>query len=424
MKTITIIALLFTMMAVSAIRPKPAATQSEAKTLSHATIHTGTGEVLENAMLVFQEGTIHYVGPQDDSQVLGDVVDLQGAHIYPGFILSNTNLGLTEVDAVGASLDYRETGVLNPNVRSAIAYNADSMRIPPMRFNGILLAQVTPSGGLVSGSSSVMQLDAWNWDDALIKEDDGLHVNWPGQWQKKFDIGTFSMKLEQDEKYLEKINEIKGLFADSKVADDDKNIKLKATAAVFSGAKKLYVHADTPRAIMESIHYFQSMGIAKPILVTSGAALPVIDFIRQANVPVIVNGVHDLPQLNDSPVEAPYQLAVKLTQAGILTAVTYPGSMSSRNLAFTAGTTVAHGLDKETALQLITLNPAKILGINEQYGSLATGKSATFFISQGDALDMATQNIDQAFIDGRAIELTAKQQKLYHRYQKKYAIGE
>ncbi len=175
---------------------------------------------------------------------------------------------------------------------------------------------------------------------------------------------------------------------------------------------------------MESIDYFQSIGISQPVLVTNGAALSVINFILQAGVPVIVDGVHDLPHLNDSPIEAPYQLAVKLSQAGILTAITFPGSMSSRNLAFTAGTAVAHGLDKETALQLITYNPAKILGIDNQYGSLANGKSATFFISEGDALDMASQNIVQAFIDGRAIELTAKQQELYNRYQQKYAIGE
>jgi len=424
MRTFILFGLLLTASLATAIRPQPAAPQTQAQTLTHATIHTGTGEVLTSAMLVYADGVIQYVGPQDDTRIMGDVLDLQGAHIYPGFILSNTNLGLTEVDSVSASVDYKETGTLNPNVRSAIAYNADSMRIPAMRFNGILLAQVTPTGGLVSGSSSVMQLDAWNWDDALIKEDDGLHVNWPGQWQNKFDFATFSMKLEQDKDYLDKVNEIKSLFNDAKATTDDRNLKLKATAAVFDGSKKLFIHAKTPRAIMESIHYFQSIGIDKPVLITDGAAIPVIDFIRQAKVPVIVSSVHDLPQLNDSPIEAPYQLAVKLSQAGILTAITYPDSMSSRNLPFTAGTTVAHGLDKETALQLITLNPAKILGIDKQYGSLVAGKSATFFISQGDALDMASQNIRQAVIDGRNIDLQGKQQKLYDRFQQKYQLGE
>jgi hypothetical protein len=91
----------------------------------------------------------------------------------------------------------------------------------------------------------------------------------------------------------------------------------------------------------------QTIGIEQPILVTDTAALPVIDFIVSADVPVIVSTVHDLPQRHDSPIEDPYRVAVELQQAGVLTAISYPGSMSSRNLGFTAGTTVAQGLDKK-----------------------------------------------------------------------------
>jgi len=109
-----------------------------------------------------------------------------------------------------------------------------------------------------------------------------------------------------------------------------------------------------------------------------------------------------------------------LIDAGILTALSYPGSMSSRNLAFTAGTTVAYGNDVTEALSMITLNAAKILGIDDKYGSLEIGKSATFFISDGDALDMRSNLIKEAYIDGRQIELNTRQQELYQRYKYKY----
>ncbi|KAA3639217.1 MAG: amidohydrolase [Proteobacteria bacterium] len=424
MRTLIILLLAFSLSQALAIRPQPAPAPEGPQTFINATIHTGEGGVLENAMMVIDAGTIRYLGEYQASQQQGQIIDVQQQHIYPGFILTNTNLGLTEVDAVRASLDYQETGELNPNVRTAIAYNADSMRIPPMRYNGILLAQVVPTGGLVSGQSAVVQLDAWNWDDALVQSDDGLHINWPAQWIKKFDFSSFSMKLEQDKNHSEKVTKIKALFKDARAGHSPDNIKLKAVASVFQGDKQVYIHASTPKAIIESIEFMQSIGIEKPVLVTDSAALSVLDFIVSADVPVIVSTVHDLPQRNDSPIDQPYKVAAKLQQAGILTAVTYPGSMSSRNLGFTAGTTVAQGLEKETALQLITLNPAKILKIDNHYGSLAVNKSATFFISAGDALDMASQQLQYAYIDGRPIELDGKQQKLYQRYHDKYQPAE
>ncbi len=424
MKTILFTLLTLVIFRADAIRPTPAEAQDAPETFINATIHTGDGNVLNNAMMVIESGQISYLGSYQKNQEKGQINDLKEHHIYPGFILTNTNLGLTEVDAVRASVDFKETGQLNPNVRTSVAYNADSMRIPPMRFNGVLLAQVVPVGGLVSGSSSVMQLDAWNWDDALVKNDDGLHINWPSIRNKKFDYATFSMKLEKDKNYGDKVIKIKTLFKDAQAGHSPDNIKLDAVAAVFKGDKQVYIHASTPTAIIESIEFMQSMGINQPVLVTGSAALPVIDFIVSADVPVIINSVHSLPQRNDSPVEQPYAVAVKLQQAGVLTALSYPGSMSSRNLGFTAGTTVAQGLDKNTALQLITLNPARILKIDNRYGSLATDKSATFFISTGDALDMSAQQLQSAYIDGRKIDLSGKQQKLYKRYHDKYQLAE
>lgn len=423
MRIFIVIALTFILCQAQAIRPQPATAQNEPQTFINATIHTGDGEVLNHAMMVTEAGRITYLGEYNSARQQGQVTDVNQQHLYPGFILSNTNLGLTEVDAINASVDFKEIGQLNPNVRTAVAYNADSMRIPPMRFNGILLAQVVPVGGLVSGSSSIMQLDAWNWDDALVKSDDGLHVNWPSQWTKKFDFSTFSMKLEQDKNHQDKVTQIKTLFNDARVANDANNLKLSAVASVFNDDKQVFIHANTPKAIIESIEFFQSLKI-DPILVTDSAALPVLEFIAAAKIPVIVTSVHDLPERSDSPLEEPYVIAAKLIKAGVLTAITYPGSMSSRNLAFTAGTVATQGIDKNTALQLITLNPAKILNIDTDYGSLAVNKSATFFISSGDALDMSGQQLQAAYIDGRQIDLAGKQQKLYQRYQQKYQLAE
>ncbi|MCB1053876.1 MAG: amidohydrolase, partial [Acidobacteria bacterium] len=174
----------------------------------------------------------------------------KGKHVYPGFILPVTNLGLTEIGAVKATKDDAETGLINPNIRSISAYNTDSEITPTLRFNGILLAQVTPQGGLVSGLSSIVQLDAWNWEDATVVADDALHINWPNHVQNRFDFSTFTMKKEENKEFQTQVNSIKSLFIDAKNTANSKsqsdNLKLKAVEPVFTSSRKVYVHTDNP----------------------------------------------------------------------------------------------------------------------------------------------------------------------------------
>lgn len=406
-----------------ALTPAPNSQKPVEVVYINANIHVGNGQVLNNAQFAIADGVIKRAGYYK-MPYTGKEIDLKGQHIYPGFILTNTNLGLAEIDAVRATNDSSETGQLNPNIRSIVAYNTDSERIPTMRFNGILLAQTKPSGGLISGTSSVVQLDAWNWEDAAVKIDDGMHINWPAEWAKRFDFSTFTMQLKQDKKYQLKLNQIKQLFADGQSDTTGINVKLNAVKPVIDGQIQVFIHTDNPKSIIESINYFKSIGINKPVLVTGQAVGQVIDFVKDSGVNVILESVHDLPQQNDSSVDSAYALPAKLLKAGITTALSYPGSMSSRNLAFTAGTTAAYGNDRNQALTMITLNPAKILGIDDQYGSLEIGKSATFFISDGDALDMRSNIVKEAYIDGRPIELHTRQQELYKRYKDKYQLAE
>ncbi len=419
MKTVLMIVLLTLSVTTKGLTPSPNSAKPVNRVFINATLHIGNGQVLHNAKFGIADGIIQSAG-HDKKALTGDEIDLKGKHIYPGFILTNTNLGLTEVDSFKATVDSRETGQLNPNVRTLTSFNTDSERIPTMRFNGILLAQSTPSGGLVSGTSSVVQLDAWNWEDAAVKADDGLHVNWPNEWNSRFDRASGSMQMKQDKKYAEKVRQIKDLFAEAQADTSGTNLKLNAVKSVFNGEKKLYLHSNSPKAIIAGLNYFQSLDLPDVVLVTGQAAEEVIDFIKQTGVAVIVNAVHTLPKLNDNSIDAVYTLPGKLAEAGILTAIAYPGSMSARNLPFTAGSSIAYGNSPASALQMITANPAKILGIDQHYGTLELGKSATFFISEGDALDMRGNHITEAYIDGRPIALKTRQQKLYERYKNKY----
>jgi imidazolonepropionase-like amidohydrolase len=418
------LALLF-FIGVNHAQQTPANAQNKIISIVGATAHIGNGKTIENATLVFENGLITEIGNSDSVSAKGEIIDANNKHVYPGFILANSSLGLGEIDAVKATRDDDELGSLIPHVRSLIAYNAESKVIESVRPNGVLVAQITPRGGRISGTSSIVQLDAWNWEDAAIKVDDGIHANWPNSYNRKF----FNRQIvsEPNKDYQKQINELKDFLLQAQTyslsVPKKKNIPFDATKGIFSGEQKLYIHVKREKEIIDAVNFTIELGIPKVVLVGADEAYKVTDLLKKHNIPVLLKRVHTSPSGEDDDYDLPFKLASILVKKGILIALEDSGQMermNSRNLPFYAGTTTGYGLNNEEALELITLNPAKILGIDDKYGSLEVGKSATLFISEGNALDMRTNIISKAFIDGRDISLETHQTKLFKRYMDKY----
>lgn len=402
----------------------PASKQTQAITITGATIHVGNGTVIENGTVVFENGKIQAVG-NSSTATKGNIINATGKHIYPGFIGANTNLGLVEVDAVNASNDQDEMGAMIPHVRSLIAYNAESKVVESMRPNGILVAQVSPNGGRISGTSSIMQLDAWNWEDAAVKADDGIHLNWPsslsrGRWWLGEPAG-----LRPNSNYGKQVNEILNFVKESKAylkgKRTTKNLPFEAMEGLFNGTQKLYVHVNDEKGITDAVNFSVENGI-KMVVVGGYQAHTVTGLLKSNNIPVLIDHTQSLPKNEDQDYDLPYKNPKLLTDAGILVGI-HTGNQSNfqtRNLPFWAGQVVGQGMDKEDALKLITSNIAKILGIDDQLGTIEVGKNATLFISEGDALDMRGNQLTHAYIDGRAISLETHQTKLWKRYHNKY----
>ena len=420
--------LFFFLVGNSIAQQTPAAKQSTAFSIEGATAHLGTGEVIENALVMFNDGKLTFVGSAMVKIARqGTIINATGKHIYPGFIAANATLGLVEIDAVKASDDQREIGTMNPHIRSLIAYNAESKIVESMRPNGVLMAQVTPRGGTLSGTSSIVQLDAWNWEDASIKTDDGIHMNWPtsftsGRWWLGEDPA-----LKPDPKYADKIEKIKSYFVNAKNYLASNKVKThlpyQATEGLFKGTKKLYIHVNGQKEITDAITTAKALGINNLAIVHGEHADKVADLLVKNNVAVILERPHRNPNNEDDSYDSTYTIAKTLIEKGILVSLGMEGQMermNTRNLPFYAGTFAAFGLDKEVALQLITLNTAKILGIDSFTGSLEVGKDATLFISEGDALEMRGNILTEAFIQGRKISLETHQTELWRRYSNKY----
>ncbi|MCY7410566.1 MAG: amidohydrolase family protein [Chitinophagales bacterium] len=403
----------------------PAPAQSKPIIIRGGTVHVGNGQVIDNCTILIQDGKIVSL-TTNDPNVAGDFISInaKGKQIYPGLIAPNTQLGLVEIEAARATNDQYEVGTYNPGVRSLIAYNTDSKAIPTVRSNGILIAESVPLGGIITGTSSIMQLDAWNWEDAAYKSDNAIHMNWPSFFSYKQDDNGAMVTNNAD--YEKQVTEIRQYFTQAQsynqlATHTARNINFEAMKGVVDGSKKLVVHCDYVREIINAVQFAKDYNVKLVIMGGSDAYL-CTDILKQNNVAVILGNVHSLPNNDDDEVKMPYRTADLLNKAGITYCLSIYGFWQTRNLPFMAGTTTVYGVSKEDALKSITSSTAKILGIDDRTGTLEAGKDANIIISSGDILDMMTSNIEHAFIQGREINLDNSQKQLYEIYKAKYGL--
>ena len=412
----------------------PAAKQAQPVAITGATVHVGNGQVLTNATVLMVDGKIAAVGTNVTIPSGAQRIDATGKHVYPGLILASSNLGLVDIGNVRATNDLRELGELNPNVRSIVAYNTDSKIINTLRSNGILLANIVPEGSLLTGSSSVVQLDAWNWEDAAYKTDHGIVLNMPSLMARPRGFGGFgggagpsASQSDPVKEGLEKIDQVKAFFREAKAyhaapSREETNLKFEAVKGLFDKSQKLFVRANTVKQMLVALDFVKEFKLDL-VIIGGSDSWQIADILKQNNVSVILNQPHSLPTLPDDDIDQPYKTPAMLQKAGVNFVINDDdGQTRGRNLMFNAGTAVTYGLTKEQALQSITLNAAKALGVDKQTGSIEPGKDANIIISEGDILDMRTSQVSYAFIQGRNINLDDKQKQLNDRYLKKYGL--
>ncbi len=416
----------------------PADKQKVPIVISNATVHKGNGELIENASILIVDGKIAEVGKTVSTPPGAQTIDAKGKHVYPGLILPVSSLGLIETSAVKASNDSREIGDMNPNVRSIVAYNTDSKVINTLRSNGILAANIVPQGNFLAGSSSVVQLDAWTWTDAAVQIDGGMHLYMPSMLPRP-NFGRFggntpggpnaTPQADPVKEAIDKLETLKTFFREAKAyqaagTHSETNLKYEAAKNLFTKTQKLYVHANTVKQMLAALDFVKEFGF-DVVIVGGSESWQIPDLLKQHNVSVILQQMHSLPTTTDDDVDQPYKTAAALQKAGVLFSISDDdGQTRGRNLAFNAGTAVAYGLSKEEALAAITLNAAKIMGVADKTGSIEVGKEANIIISSGDILDMSTNNVTDAFIQGRKINLDDKQKQLSERYEEKYQLKE
>ena len=409
----------------------PGAPQTKPIALTGGTVHPASGAPIDGGTVVFDKGKITAIG-KDVKLPAGAVkVDVTGKHVYPGLFDADTDLGLVEIAAVRATVDDAETGEVNPSARAHTAVNPDSEVIPVTRSNGVLTAVTAPNGGLISGLSSVIALDGWTWEEMLVRRDCGLIVEWPAL------IPTYTWRLDDTKPAAERtrakvVEQMTAVFADARAyqrlkkaraeqgaAPPDYDARWEAMLPVLEGKTPMFVRADDMRQIQSAVAFARKEGV-KLVIVGGYHAPECAELLRTENVPVVVKGVNRLPRHRNDPYDTPFTVPARLYKAGVKFCISASDRMANvRNLPYHAATAASYGLPEDEALKAITLYPAQILGIEKELGSLEVGKAATLIVTTGNPLEIDT-HVTAAYIEGRTVDLSDRQKRLWHKYQEKY----
>lgn len=407
----------------------PAKKQDHPIAIVGATIHPVTGPAIERGTILFDNGKITAVGSDVTVPASAEVINADGKHVYPGLISADTYIGLTEIGAVRASNDRSETGRINPNVKAEVAFNPESELIPVARANGITMAVTSPAGGLISGTSAMMLMDGWTWEEMRFKAPVALLVNWPWMYVAK---GEPQQEEEQKKNRDASLKEIADAFRDARayaaakaaerqqgIPYHDVDVRWESMIPVLEGKVPVMVRANDVQQIQAAVAWAAQERV-KLIILGGQDAGRVTDLLKKDNVPVIVSGTYNLPPHRFDRYDDAYALPAKLHAAGVQFAIASGEEAAhERNLPYNAAYAAAYGLPKEAALKAITLYPAQIFGVADRVGSLEVGKDATLIVTTGDPLDIRS-NVTLEFIQGRKIDLTSKHTMLYEKYKEKY----
>ena len=382
------------------------------------TIHTVSGADIEGGTLLMQDGKILSVDVTETLPVGARVIDVTGKHLWPGMIAINTELGLREIASFKSTMDGSEIGGNQPDVQVLRALNAESAHFAVTRTNGVTRSQVVPhSRGPLSGQSAIVDLNGDTWEELGFVEGDMMHMRFPRvrNTSKKKElpdsVGEVRELLASAREYASRV----AAAADGTGLAPVYDSRMEALARVANREQRLALHADNAQTILYALQFAEDEDL-DVVLYGATEGWKVVDAIAAAGVPVVVGPVLSLPNSRFDPYDADFANAAVLQRAGIPIALQTADLENPRNLAFHAAWAHSFGLPREDALRAITLEPARVLGLGEQLGSLEPGKIADVQVTDGDLLEI-TSRVEYLFIDGEQVDLANRQTRFYDKYK-------
>jgi imidazolonepropionase-like amidohydrolase len=405
--------------------------------ITHARIVTLAGSPINDGTLIIKDGKIAAVGVNVEVPAGAQVIDGKGLQVYPGLFDPVTQMGLSEVGAVGATVDSSETGAYNPDVIAATAVFASSEHIPVTRAAGITEVLAVPgsggfdfsgSRGIIAGQASAFHLAGWTMEDMQIKRSVAMVMNWPQIQTRTFDFATFTRKekpyADAKQEYEKQVNELTDWMDRARhyaqaighggPSDFERDVKLEALAAVVRGQLPMLVFANRARDIRNAVEFCEKQKL-KMILAGGGEAYKVKDLLRSKGIAVILGPVLSNPEEEDDAYDRMLAQPAELSKAGVKFAIGSFDNSFARRLGQNAANAISHGLSYDEGLRAVTLYPAQIFGLADQFGTLEVGKAANVIVTNGDPLELTT-DVKYLFIKGQLTSTDNRQKRLYEKY--------
>jgi imidazolonepropionase-like amidohydrolase len=404
--------------------------------ITHAKVFTLAGPPIEDGTVLIHDGRISAVGSGISVPAGAQVIDGKGLEVYPGLFDPVTQMGLSEISAVRATVDTTETGSFNPDLVAATAISPSSVHIPVTRAAGITEVVAAPASGgfdsggesnLVGGQASAIHLSGWSIEDMAINKRAAMVIGWPAIETRTFDFATFSIKekpfADAKKEYDKQVNQLSDYFEqarhyaqamESSSSGFQRDVKLEALAPVVRGEMPVLVFAEDQRQIRDAVDFCDKQKL-KIILAGASQAWKVKDLLRSKSVPVILGPTLAAPSEEDNPYDRLLAQPEELRAAGIKIAFGSFDNSFARRLGQQAANAVAHGLPYEEGLKAVTLYPAQIFGLDKELGTLEAGKIANLIVTNGDPLDVTTE-VRYLLIKGQLTSTDNKQKALYEKY--------
>jgi imidazolonepropionase-like amidohydrolase len=400
---------------------------AEVTALVGATVHPVSSAPIENGTVLIRNGRIEAVGRDIDIPAGAERIELDGLHLYPGFVHPATQLGLTEIASVAGSVDTSEMGAINAAIRVEVAVNHDSELLPASIAGGIASAHIIPGGGLIRGSSAVIRLNGWSWEEMVIAAPIAMHIAFPAgavDDEDNEELKTIEAVLDQARHW----HQAKAASTAGNARQPARNDQLEALGPLLAGEVPLMLHANRYDVMEKALDWAEAQGFEKVILAANPDVQYIAERLARDNIPVILRNVYAMPSRRWEAYDMAFVAPARLHEAGVRFAIADNGAgmdvANARNLPFQAGSAAAHGLPADAALKSITQWPAEILGIGDQLGTIEVGKKASLFAASGDPLEPMT-HIQRVWLEGEEFDLSqVRGHRLYQRYRDRNAAAQ
>ncbi len=414
-----------------ALAGPPAQAGDKVIAIKGAKIVPVVGDDIPSGTILIKGGKIEAVGAGIPVPEGAEVVDGTGLIAYPGMIDAYSQLGLSEISGVSATVDVRETGRFNPQVRALEAVRYDSMHIPISRSNGITAALVAPSGGVISGQSCLLKLDGWTNREMLVKSPAAVHIEFPAI--RGAGRGGFGGRAGGQERAgtPQIITELKSMFASARAYEKRRDTAANNDRIALPEYNETYeellplLHGEVPAMIsvhsdtdIKAVIKFVQEEKLKAVFYGVEQGWKVAGEIKAAGIPVVLDSLYGMPPVFEDGYDSIFRNAGVLNKAGVMVAFSSSSSSTAKDLPYMAAKAAAFGLDKKEALKAVTIYPAEIFGLGATMGSLEKGKAANIVLADNDILELRT-NVVKVYIDGKETDLSNRYTELLEKFQKR-----